>query len=151
MVARALASQGPGHVHFSMKALQKNYGGLADSLIGRPYAQPALIPTSPWLDDQPPQPPSLKIDIEDEDVRVQWAHAEVDDVWRWVVYYKRGGRWQYAFYNGNIRQCRLPLVVQEATEAGREAKEQELLREVAVSALDRLGNESEKTRLAVGQ
>ena len=151
MVARALASTGPGHVHFSMKALQKNFGGLADSLVERPYAQQALVPTSPWLDDQAPKAPSLNVDIEGEEAHVRLAHAEVDDVWRWVLYYKRGGRWQYIFFNGDIREYLLPLVVQEEAAEGEEPPPPELLREVAVSALDRLGNESEKTRLTLGR
>ncbi|MFT5375318.1 MAG: uncharacterized lipoprotein YddW (UPF0748 family) [Candidatus Latescibacterota bacterium] len=151
MVARALTPKAPGHVHFSMKALQKNYGGLADSLAKRPYAQQALVPTSPWLDDRPPKPPSLKVDIEGEDLRVQWAHPQVDDVWRWIVYYKRGGRWHYDFYGGEKRECRLPLVLREEVAEGEEEKAPELVREVAVAALDRLGNESEKTRLVIGR
>jgi hypothetical protein len=98
-------------------------------------------------DDRAPKPPSLKVEIEVEEVRLQWAHAQVDDVWRWVVYYKRGGRWQYVVFAGAERECRLPLLrAGEDAEKGGEQQVAQPLREVAVSALDRLGNESAKAR-----
>jgi uncharacterized lipoprotein YddW (UPF0748 family) len=37
-----------GAVHFSMKALLRNSGGVADELR-KVYAEPALVPASPWL------------------------------------------------------------------------------------------------------
>jgi uncharacterized lipoprotein YddW (UPF0748 family) len=48
-----------GAVHFSMKALLKNTGGVADELA-RVYAEPALVPESPWLaKGDPPARPGL--------------------------------------------------------------------------------------------
>ncbi len=38
-----------GHVHFSMVALMNNKDGLATLLRQGPYAQPALVPATPWL------------------------------------------------------------------------------------------------------
>jgi uncharacterized lipoprotein YddW (UPF0748 family) len=43
-----------GNIHFSMKALMENRGGLADSLAAGPYAEPALVPPSPM--GRPPAP-----------------------------------------------------------------------------------------------
>lgn len=48
----ALMRQAPatgGHLHFSMVALLKNRRGLADTLRTGAYAQPALVPATPWL------------------------------------------------------------------------------------------------------
>jgi len=39
-----------GHLHFSMVALLQNRQGLADALLAGPYAQPALVPATPWLE-----------------------------------------------------------------------------------------------------
>ncbi len=149
MVARGFAPQAPGHLHFSEKALRQNRGGLANSLALGPYAEQALVPTMPWIDHKAPLPPSLKIDLQDEQVLVRWGHAAVEDVWRWVLYSKRGRRWDYVLLGGEIRDYVLPLLIREEVEEGQEKKGAEPLREVAISALDRVGNESGKTRLAV--
>lgn len=50
----------PGNVHFSMKALQRNWNGIADSLAQGPYANAALVPASPWLDRAAPPAPKRK-------------------------------------------------------------------------------------------
>src|SRR5262249_55598538 len=48
-----------GNVHFSMKALLHNPGGVADALK-TVYAEPALVPASPWLGDKPPAAPRVE-------------------------------------------------------------------------------------------
>ncbi len=49
----------PGVIHFSMKSLMKNTGGIADE-VAKVYAAPALVPASPWLaKGNPPAKPSL--------------------------------------------------------------------------------------------
>ncbi len=149
MVARALAPTGAGHVHFSMKALRENRGGIVDSLIAQPYAQTALIPPSPWLDDRAPDVPSLKVDVQGEQVRVQWAHANVEDVNRWIVYQRRGARWDYALFHRSVRETLIPVV--ELSAAGDDSSSPQVLDEIAISALDRLGNESTKARRALGE
>ena len=48
-----------GAVHFSMKALLKNTGGVADELA-KTYAEPALVPETPWLaEGKPPAAPDV--------------------------------------------------------------------------------------------
>jgi uncharacterized lipoprotein YddW (UPF0748 family) len=53
----------PGVIHFSMKALARNSGGIADELQ-KTYAEPALVPETPWLADgqAPPTAPTLRRD-----------------------------------------------------------------------------------------
>src|SRR5206468_827930 len=48
-----------GNVHFSMKALMKNSGGIADKLKKGLYAEPALVPESPWLGHEIPEKPEV--------------------------------------------------------------------------------------------
>ncbi len=56
---RAPASGAGGHVHFSMRALMDDRGGLASRLLAaRPTT--ALVPASPWLGAQAPPPPRLE-------------------------------------------------------------------------------------------
>ncbi|MFM8271045.1 MAG: hypothetical protein ACKODX_01805 [Gemmata sp.] len=45
----------PGVIHFSMKALIKNAGGIAEQLK-RVYAEPALVPETRWLAQGEPLP-----------------------------------------------------------------------------------------------
>lgn len=40
---------GSGHIHFSLSALARNWGGLADALQAGPYAQASAMPAMPWL------------------------------------------------------------------------------------------------------
>lgn len=49
-----------GHIHFSMRVFTHNRAGLVDALTAGPYAQPALVPASPWLGDEPPKTPALE-------------------------------------------------------------------------------------------
>ncbi len=50
-----------GVIHFSMKALLKNPGGIADELK-KTYAELALVPESPWLaEGKPPAKPECKL------------------------------------------------------------------------------------------
>ena len=47
-----------GHIHFNMTALMKSPDGLDDKLRSR-YAEPTLVPASPWLGATPPGKPSV--------------------------------------------------------------------------------------------
>jgi uncharacterized lipoprotein YddW (UPF0748 family) len=51
-----------GVVHFSMKALMRNTGGIADELK-KVYAEPALVPETPWLaEGKPPAKPEFVVE-----------------------------------------------------------------------------------------
>lgn len=51
-----------GNVHFNMTALVRSTDALADRLARGPYAQPALVPASPWLSSgRQPQPPAVSM------------------------------------------------------------------------------------------
>jgi uncharacterized lipoprotein YddW (UPF0748 family) len=48
----------PGHVHFSMKTIMHNKGGVADALA-KVYTEPALVPACPWLGEKRPAKPRV--------------------------------------------------------------------------------------------
>jgi len=48
-----------GHIHFSMRALMDNAGGIADALKAI-YPEPALVPATPWSGLKPPAQPGLR-------------------------------------------------------------------------------------------
>ena len=145
MITRGMVPEGPGNVHFSMKALQRNYGGISDILLDGPYAKPALIPPSPWLDDQAPAAPMVELGLKDGNVHLNWLHEEISDVNKWVIYLQRGDNWTYQILSPESEALVLPYVIR--SEDGMTAPE--VLDMVAVTAIDRLGNESERIYISV--
>jgi uncharacterized lipoprotein YddW (UPF0748 family) len=92
-----------GNVHFSMKALTQNAGGISDELA-KVYAEPALVPASPWLGDKKPGVPTVTVGPgggAEWRVRVTPGAGEPA---RWfVVRGKVGGKWETVVLpaNGN--------------------------------------------------
>ena len=145
MITRGMLPQGPGNVHFSMKALQKNYGGIADILLKGPYANRALVPPSPWLDDEAPAAPLVEVDHREGQVHIHWLHENPRDVNKWVVYLNRGKNWSYQILGSEQESLILPHVIR--SEDGMTPPE--VLDKLAITAVDRLGNESERIVLEV--
>ena len=145
MITRGMVPAGPGNVHFSMKALQRNYGGIADILLKGPYSEPVLIPPSPWLDDLAPAAPLVELEIRDGNVRLNWLHENPGDVYRWVVYFQRGKKWTYQILLMEEESLILPYMIR--SEDGMTPPE--VLDKIAVTAMDRLGNESKRIYLSV--
>lgn len=125
-----------GHVHFSARALMRSPDGLNDALASVAYRTPALAPATSWLDDEPPAPPrATLVRGHDPDEAILGLQAGDRETPRWwVVRTRRGGRWAVDVVPGARASLRL------AGEAP--------LEEVAISAVDRLGNESALQRLA---
>jgi hypothetical protein len=115
-----------GVVHFSMKVLMTNRGGIADALKNGPYAAPALVPATPWLDDGPPTAPRVRLDGD----RVTWTSGAGEQPWQYAVWTKRSGEWTFTVMPGSSSGIDL----RGATAA-------------CVSAIDRCGNESERVTL----
>lgn len=126
-----------GVIHFSMIALMQNREGLADELKKGAYAQPALIPLSPWLEGKAPNKPTIGVRVnaargdQRANVRVTWRTGGGSKVWQWAVYVCRGNEWTLQVLPAGTSEL---TIEQTGTP----------IRAVAVSALDRLGNESER-------
>lgn len=159
MVTRGMVPDGPGVVHFSMKALQQNYGGVSDLLLKGPYAQKALPPRSPWLDEKAPPAPAIMVTNESNELNISWNSDALDPAFNYVVYYKQGKDWQYAILNEDDRSLTIPSYREIiSNETGRKEVDQEAVEpvreyvtEIAVSAVDRLGNESKLTYRKIDQ
>ena len=151
MIERGFVNDAPGHIHFSMKGFQRDSSTLNAGLRSGPYQKMALVPPSPWLDDEPPLAPKLETSIVgDSLLAISWTHENPTDVFRWVVYYKYNNAWEYTILNAQERSIALPLsrAVLERPRArrGDQAIAQtriESLSNIAISAVDRTGNESE--------
>jgi uncharacterized lipoprotein YddW (UPF0748 family) len=123
-----------GNVHFSMKCLMRNQGGVADALANGPYAAPALVPASKWLDSKAPGRP--KVELSDSQ-SLTWKPTGAEKPWLWVVRTRSGGAWKTQV---------LPAQAQAL-----EIDPSQRPLQVAVSAVDRCGNESEITILKLGK
>lgn len=130
-----------GNVHFSMKVFMQNPDSLDDRLLAGPYASPALIPPSRWLDSVPPRVPAahLERDSATRAVRVSFAPRGAERVWLWVLRYRYGPDWTTMIFPGQQTMHMFE------GGAGSPAPD-----EVVVSAVDRTGNESAYTTAVFG-
>ena len=144
MITRGFEESQSGNIHFSMKALMGNISGIGDALLAGPYKNEALVPTSPWLDKKAPAPPEVSVVKESESLKLSWSHDDPADVFRWVVYYKYDDVWSYDIFDRDDRNSSVLL------STGDEEDRHSLV-EIAVSVVDRMGNESTKQFLDIAQ
>lgn len=85
-----------GHIHFNAKVLMDNVSGIADRLATM-YAEPALIPASPWLDRVAPSRPIASAARDSLDgepaIVVRFAPQGRDVAARWVLQWRANGEW----------------------------------------------------------
>jgi uncharacterized lipoprotein YddW (UPF0748 family) len=113
----------PGHVHWNMKSLMRDQGGIVGLLRGA-YRETALVPASPWLGSDAPAPPR----VEREGEGIAWrSMGKVPARW-WAVQRKTSAEW---------RTQVLPATAESASREGAQA--------IAVRAVDRFGNASAAT------
>lgn len=132
-----------GNVLFSMAPLLRNVAGLADSLGRGPYAEPALVPATPWLRGAPraaaPAAARVSRDPVTGDLVLSIAtRAKARAPWLWTVrVLGADGAWRSEVLPGAMRTH----VVGGAGEGVPER--------VVVTAVDRLGKESAPVDAAV--
>lgn len=129
-----------GNVHFSMKALVRNSGGIADELKSGPYQEPALVPASPWLEEtgEVPVLPTVSVKQAESKAIVHCAPSAGEPPWLWAVSAKYGPHWKLHVVPGHNNHVELP-------ETHLFDGETHPLESVAVSAVDRVGRQSEST------
>lgn len=139
MIDRGMLPQSKGVIHWSVDQVYKN-PNMQKALVSGPYRNGALVPASPWLDDQPPlAPSSVRVQkTGDTSLQVSWAHTNEKDVFRWVVYYNYGTTKAYRIMNRNDRSALIPGSV-----PGPKGSRLPVTG-IAVTAVDRMGNESER-------
>jgi uncharacterized lipoprotein YddW (UPF0748 family) len=122
-----------GHIHFSMAALTQNRAGVSDLLATTRYETPALIPTSPWIDAEPPAPPGVTAVRSAEGVRLGISAGAGKPAARFAVWTRAGGAWRFVVVPAIARTVDLPAVPP--------------VDRIVVTAVDRLGNESRRVSL----
>jgi hypothetical protein len=128
-----------GNVHFSMKALLRNSGGIADKLKKGPYAEPALVPESPWLGHETPGKAEVSAKRTDGGIAVEMKVSDGKAPWQWLVRVLTNKGWKTAILPGSMREQAVAL--SNDVEA----------RSVLVSGVSRLGREGQSTRAKVAK
>ena len=140
MITRGMLPQSKGAIHWSIGQVYKN-GNMQKALLNAPYKNGALIPASPWLDKEAPAMPSSgSVELDAGDAKINWTHRNEADVFRWAVYYKyENGSWNYKLLDRKERMFRVPYHITIIND-----KQKKHLEKILISAVDRMGNESEK-------
>ena len=115
-----------GNVHFSMKIFMQNPDSLVERLAGDVYREPALPPATTWLGGRAPSRPAVTL----AGTTVRMRPGSGTPPARWVVQSRFGDRWRTEILPGDAREH----VVRTDSVP---------LRAVAVSGVDRLGNQGE--------
>lgn len=129
MITRGMLPGSPGLCMFSMKWLQVPDAPVPAQLVKGPYARPALIPSSPWLDDEAPLAPRVKVRADGDAQSVSWAPRGEEPAFQWILYVRRGGTWSHEIHPAGTRSVTL-------------RHGDRTIESIAVSAVDRSRNES---------
>ncbi len=116
-----------GNIHFSMKTLMADRGGVATALR-EVYAEPALVPASTWLSDRMPERPRVEWSKEKERPALVIQPGK-EPVRLYVVRSRVGEKWTIRILPGG--DGRQAVAFEKKPD------------QVAVTAIDRVGNESE--------
>lgn len=130
MISRAMLPKSSGVVHWSISSVTNN-ANMAKMLIEGPYKKQALVPASSWLDHKAPAAPAVNVMQAGDTMTISWTHTNEKDVFHCVVYSQYGKNWNYRILNQSDRQIALPPL-----------QGKNKLNAVAVTAVDRMGNES---------
>lgn len=153
MFTRGLMPENPGIVHWSIGSLVSN-PKIPKALMEGPYEKQALVPPTPWMDDEAPAAPEVDFSAEGEKLELKWTHENEKDVFQWIVYYRYGekGKWQYQILPRKTRSHEIDFhfidksFIRKTGPSKVETLEDVLksVSTIAVTAVDRMGNESEQ-------
>lgn len=89
-----------GHIHFSIKHVLR-HSTLQTALQTGPYAEPALIPASPWLKVPPPSKPVLEVKAL-APLQLSWQPTGAAPQ-TWLLQFRHQGKWQTEILAGPTR------------------------------------------------
>jgi len=156
MISRGMLTESPGVIHWSIGPLASS-PGFVKAISDGPYKKQALVPLSPWLDKKSPAAPDVHISLVNGSLNISWKHEDPDDIARWVVYFKHGSKWDYNIHGNGKTLDNIPAFVTNVSYLDRtdpktiENIEDVLIpvEKIAVSAVDRFGNESDVTEKTI--
>ncbi len=125
-LSRSTGHNWAGHIHWSMKSLMQNRGGVTTLLKKGAYIAPALVPPMPWMQVPAPASPRPRVTINRDFIKVLWQR--VPGCQKYAIQARYGSQWHsiaVTFGNG-INIARRPDAI-------------------AIYAVDRYGNTSRPT------
>jgi uncharacterized lipoprotein YddW (UPF0748 family) len=128
-----------GNVHYNMGALVRSSDALSERLAEGPYAQPALVPASPWLSRTPPAIPVVGMDrgASSLQLRVTLPAATPSSLPRWwLVRSRYADGWRAQVVDAALSRVIVPV--------GPDGTLPDFL---VVTAIDRAGVESGPVRM----
>ena len=120
---RAQCVADAGTVHYHLRSVLEN-PALAAAVKAQ-YAQPALVPPSPWIDAVPPERPKVSITATKNSVTIRWENGGAEPARWWLLQTCVGTVWTTA--------------VLPASQGGRILNSGNVAA-ISVRAVDRLGN-----------
>ena len=115
-----------GEIHYHLRSVADN-SALAAAVRSQ-YAQPALVPASPWIAAPPPLKPKLTVDTGNSSAHVRWENAGGETPRWWLCQSRTNGVWMTQILPASRTDCYLDGGSPDA---------------ISLRAVDRLGNLSE--------
>ncbi len=142
-IVKGMLPESPGSLCWSVGPILK-FSELSNAIVKGPYKKQALIPNTPWFKGALPNSPNIQVQRQADKVNISWDKNSNKDIFNWVVYYKYGTRWEYKILTGDIFNCDVPLTYEykQINDKNEEVIRKYNLTDVAVSAVDKISNES---------
>nr|MDQ3323034.1 family 10 glycosylhydrolase [Acidobacteriota bacterium] len=117
-----------GNIEFSFKSLRNDLGGVQKLLTSGVYKSDAIVPVSNWIKTKKPAAPKIEIVKEADKLKIDWRERGAVKAFWFVVYARDKNGWSYSI---------LPSATKSIT-----LSSERQISQVAVTSVDRLGNES---------
>ncbi|HSK20049.1 MAG TPA: family 10 glycosylhydrolase [Longimicrobiales bacterium] len=119
-----------GNIHFSASSLLRNPDGLGDAFRAHVYAQPALVPASPWLSPGRLLAPQVAVVQDERNARtIVELKPGTSTPATWVLRARWGSAWRTRLIPGRTRDIHVEWINGEPADV------------IALSAIDRAGVE----------
>jgi uncharacterized lipoprotein YddW (UPF0748 family) len=90
-LSRRIGDGSHGHIHWSVKSLMTNRGGIVGRLAST-YTQQAVVPGMPWSGGGAPDAPAVGATLSGDQTSVRWQASA--DAARVAIQVKQGGQWR---------------------------------------------------------
>jgi uncharacterized lipoprotein YddW (UPF0748 family) len=97
-----------GEIHFSMKALMNNVGGIDNKLKSGVYSHRTLVPATWWLPHQRPHQPDASLHKKGKNLVIKLVGQNGKAPWLWITKIKHGNHWETKILPGEKEQIITP-------------------------------------------
>ncbi|MEM1085829.1 MAG: family 10 glycosylhydrolase [Verrucomicrobiota bacterium] len=135
-LSRSIGRNWAGHIHWSVKGLMQNRGGISTVLAKGGYSTPALVPPMPWMSKAVPAVPKVSANGAGGSLKIRWKAGDRSTT-KYAVMGRFGRKWHMLrVVPGRSSGVDIPNGSRGMPEA------------ISISAADRYGNISSPVVLA---